>query len=112
MKNIEFLKQAVSDKENSNKYILKNDIQELGYAYIYHGDFKNNIYIFINPKYRSNGYGFLLFSNVINELKNTTKYSHIILDTDKSNTHINNIIAKCGGLLLAEDSQSHWILKI
>ncbi|MBR1988234.1 MAG: GNAT family N-acetyltransferase [Clostridia bacterium] len=112
MKNIKFMKKIKSDQENSDKFSLKKDQQELGYAYIYHGDFKNNIYIFIHPEHRSNGYGNLLFSYIIRVLKLTTKFPHIILDIDKTNIHTNNIIAKNGGLILSEDTETHWMLKL
>ena len=112
MNNIQFLKQTISDQENSDKFLLKNKQIELGYAYIYHGDFNNNIKFFIHPQYRSNGFGSLLFINIIKELKNGTNYSHIKLDIEKTNTHANNIISKHGGLILAEDSLIHWIVKL
>ena len=112
MSTIKFAKQLVSDKENSNKYVIKTDLQEFGYAYIYHNSHINNIYFFVYPQYRSNGFGFLLFSHIIKELRNISEYTHIELDVDKQNTHANNIIAKSGGLLLAEDSQKHWVLKL
>lgn len=109
---INFIKQTTSDKENSNKYLLKQETEELGYAYIYHNTSINNVYVFIHPQHRSNGFGFTLFNLVINELKTITNYQHIELDIDKANTHLNNIIAKCGGLILSEDNEKHWIIKL
>lgn len=112
MKKIDFIKSPCSDKENTNKYLLKTDKEELGYAYIYPNASINNIYFFIYPNYRSNGYGYLLFSNLIKELKNTTNLPNIKLDIEKTNPHANNIVAKCGGLILSEDNLKHWLLKI
>lgn len=112
MSEFSFVKQSISDKDNSNKYLFKAGNKELGYAYIFHNKSINNVYFFINPQFRSNGYGFLLFKNVIKELKNTTNYSHINLDIEQSNPHANNIIGKCGGLILSKDSQTHWLLKL
>lgn len=112
MTNIKFIKQTFSDKENSTKYLLKTNNQELGYAHIYPNNSANNVYFFIHPQHRSNGFGFILFSYLIKELKEITKYPHISLDVDKKNTHANNIIAKSGGLILSEDKDVHWILKL
>lgn len=112
MKDIKFIKQSNCDKENINKYILKTNSQELGYASIDPNNSKNNIYFFIYPQHRSNGFGFLLFTYLIKELKETIKLPSIELDIDKTNIHANNIIAKSGGLLLAEDSKTHWVLKL
>ena len=109
---IKFIKQETSDKENSNKYTLEEKMQELGYAYIYPNTSNNNVYVFIHPQHRSNGFGFTLFNHVIKELKKITNYPHIELDIEKSNTHINNIIAKCDGLILSEDNEKHWMLKL
>ncbi|MFQ6752392.1 MAG: GNAT family N-acetyltransferase [Clostridia bacterium] len=112
MKDIIFVKQQLSDKENSNKYLLKTELTELGYAYIFHGNSTNNVYFFIHPEHRSNGFGYLIFSHILKELKNITKYPHITLDIEKSNPHANNIIAKSGGLILSDDTHTHWILKL
>lgn len=112
MTDIKFIKESISDKTNSNKYILKAESKELGYAYIYLNNSINNIYFFIHPQHRSNGYGSLLFSNIINELKTTTEYPFIKLDVEKTNVHTNNIIAKSGGLILSEDNNTHWIVKL
>lgn len=112
MTNISFTQQPNSDKDNSNKYLLKSNQQELGYAYIYPNNSTNTVYFFIHPEYRSNSFGSMLFSYLIKELKETTKYPHIVLDIDKTNTHANNIIAKNGGLVLSEDNDIHWLLKL
>ena len=111
MTNISFT-QTNSDKENSNKYLLKSNQKELGYAYILNTGSANNIYVFIHPEYRSNGFGFLLFSNAIQQLRAINKYPHITLDIEKTNIHANNIVAKCGGMILSEDDKKHWLLKL
>lgn len=105
-------KQPLSDKDNTDKYLLKSDNKEFGYSYIYHGSNINNIYIFINPKYRSNGLGSILFKNMLKKVKTLISDSFILLDIDKVNTPANNIIAKNGGTILAEDLQTHWMLKL
>lgn len=112
MNNINFIKVPISDKENTNKYFLNTETEELGYAYINPSNSINNVYFFIHPQYRSNGFGTLLFSKIIAELKSTTQFPHITLDVEKTNIFTNNIIAKLGGLILSEDKNTHWIIKL
>ena len=45
--NLKILKLNVSDKENSDKYVLKFNEKEIGYSYIFQEAKNNNIYIFI-----------------------------------------------------------------
>lgn len=108
---LNIIKLDVSDHSNSDKYILKECEQELGFAYIYHGVKNNNIYVFINQVNRSNGYGTFLFNEMINIIK-TSKLAHLTFDIEKSNFSANSIIAKFGGKILSEDGKKHWLLKL
>lgn len=109
--NLKILKLNVSDKENSDKYVLKFNEKEIGYSYIFHEAKNNNIYIFINQENRSNGFGSFLFGEMLKIIK-SSKLSHLFFDIEKPNYSANNIIAKFNGQILSEDDKKHWILKL
>ena len=109
--NLKIVKLNVSDKENSDKYVLKFNEKEIGYSYIFHEAKNNNIYIFINQDNRSNGFGSFLFGEMLKIIK-SSKLSHLFFDIEKPNYSANNIIAKFNGQILSEDDKKHWILKL
>ena len=109
--NLKILKLNVSDKENSDKYVLKFNEKEIGYSYIFHEAKNNNIYIFINQENRSNGFGSFLFGEMLKIIK-SSKLSRLFFDIEKPNYSANNIVAKFNGQILSEDDKRHWILKL
>lgn len=109
--NLKIVKLNVSDKENSDKYVLKLDAKEIGYSYIFHEVKSNNIFIFVNQENRSNGFGSFLFGEMLKIIK-SSKLSHLFFDIEKPNYSANNIIAKFNGQILSEDDKKHWILKL
>lgn len=100
-----------SDVKNSSKYILKNKDIELGYSYIFDSAPNNNVYVFIHPEHRSNGYGSYLFGEMLKIMKSLGSKA-IKFDIEKTDVCANNILAKFKGLLLSEDENAHWILKL
>lgn len=109
--NLKILKLNISDKENSDKFLLKFNEKEIGYSYIFQEAKNNNIYIFINQENRSNGFGSFLFGEMLKIIK-SSKLSHLFFDIEKPNYSANNIIVKFNGQILSEDDKKHWILKL
>ncbi len=92
---MELLKCQKSDKENAEKYILKDGEKELGYGYIYNTNV-NPVEIFVYEALRSNGYGKILFSKLIQILKE--KGIKIIeFEIPEENYRMTNIISSFGG---------------
>lgn len=89
--------------ENLDKkevYAFKKDAVTIGISYINNIDKNSNIlWIYILAEYQSNGYGTLLFDEMLKILKEMG-YKEFILNIDKANTRIINIIMKHKSLLL------------
>ena len=91
---MELIELKTSDKENSVKYLLKSNDNEIGYGYIFAKEI-NPIEIYIYENYQSNGYGKLLFNSLLNILKNKG-LKGILFEIDESNYRFINIIGQAG----------------
>ena len=75
-------------------FSYKNDNIFIGYAFIKKEQTnKDNIYIKIFDKYKSNGYGNSLFNEILQILKKKN-FKDITLNIDKSNYRMINILKK------------------
>ncbi len=84
-KNNNELVRFLINEKNSESYVLKKENSIIGYGKINKAE-DNKIEIFILPEYRGNGYGKILFKNLIDKINNLDFIS-ITFDN-------NNIIAK------------------
>ena len=92
---MELLKCETSDIENTEKYILKDGEKEIGYGYI-KGVEINPIEIFIYENERSNGYGKLLFSKLLEIIKEK-EAKLLTFDLPEEQYRMIKIIAYSGG---------------
>lgn len=108
---MELLKCETSDIENTEKYILKDNDKELGYGYIISAEI-NPIEIFIYEKERSNGYGKLLFSKLLQILKEKgTKL--LTFDLPEEQYRMINIVSSFGGRYISiKNGVKRYILPV
>lgn len=108
---MELLKLKASDKENSDKYIIKKENITIGEGYIFNRE-DNQIFVYIKPEFRSNGYGSLLFEKLLNIVKKgDIKILKFKIETQ--NVCGINIICKFGAVLLsASKDYTHYVLKV
>ena len=105
------LKCDKSDKENAEKYILKNGEKEIGYGYFINREI-NPIEIFINEEERSNGYGKLLFAKMLQVAKEKGLKALIFKIKDE-NYRFSNIVSTSGALhISSSDGETKWALPI
>lgn len=108
---MELIELEVSDKENSVKYNLISNGQEIAHGYIFNRDI-NPIEIFVEEKYQSNGYGKYLFNSLLKILKNNGEKG-IIFQLDESNFKMINIIKGSGAVEIGKNiSEIKFMLKI
>ena len=89
------------DREKVDLFSYKKDDTLIGYAFVKKDNINiDNIYIKIFDKYQSNGYGKSLFNELIKVLKER-KFKEIILNIDKDNYKMINILKNNGGLELS-----------
>ena len=93
---MELVELKVSDKENSIKYKLLSEDKEVAHGYIFNRE-TNPIEIYVEQDYQSNGYGKLLFTSLLNVLKNKG-LKGAIFQLDENNYKIINIIKNAGGV--------------
>ena len=92
-------------------YALKNDSKILGYGIINESK-PNKIELSILEKYRSNGYGKILFKLLIEKLKERN-YKDIMLTISKENIPMKNIIEAQNGLLVSNNKDNiQYIIKL
>ena len=84
-------------------YRFAKDDKTIGAAAINKAE-EDNVYIFIKKDYRGNGYGKILFSNIIEELKQKN-YSKVIVCFDKNNIQMTKIINDNNGLHISTDKE-------
>ena len=92
---MELIELKNSDKENSIKYLLKNNDEELGCGYIFNKEL-NPIEIYIEEKHQSNGYGKFFFNSLLKIFKDNG-VKGMIFEVDRNNFKFMNIIQKAGG---------------
>lgn len=108
---MELLKSRNSDKENSVKYVLKEQDTDIGYGYIYSREV-NPIEIYVYEKYQSNGYGKALFNFLLNELKQSG-VKGAIFELDESQYRFKNIISQAGAFEIGRNlPKIKYVLKI
>lgn len=108
--NFKIVRKQTGEKQIET-YLLQNDVAQLGYATVDFNAKDNNIYVFINPEHRSNGYGSYLFAEMVKMFKQKN-VQDLKFNIEKNNTNAINIIVKNNGKLLLEDRQAHLVLKI
>ncbi len=101
---MELLKLKNSDKQNSVKYLLKKDGITIGCGYVFNREI-NPIEIYIDEKHQSNGYGKLLFNNLIKVLKKE-KTPGAIFVLPQTNYKMINIVSKAGGVQISQDNNN------
>lgn len=96
---------VVKEKFPEGEYCYKflKDDKMIGVASI-NKDNEDKVYIFIKKELRGNGYGKILFSEVIKELKNKG-YSEVIIRFEKDNIQMLKIINHNGGKHLSTDNK-------
>lgn len=87
----------IENKEHiTDFYVFKNDENKVGYGFITNQE-KDKVKIYIDEKYRSNGYGRIFFGNILSILNDK-----VIVKTD--NPHMINIIKYYSGEELSNDN--------
>ena len=89
--------------EGKNYFKLLKDSKMIGTAIIKQ-DEDDRLYIFIKKELRGNGYGKILFSEILKELKNRG-YNDITIKFQKNNIPMLKIVTSNGGLHLSTDEQ-------
>lgn len=108
---MDIIKCDMSDRINSDKYILQDNEKQIGYGYIIDSEI-NPIDIFINEEERSNGYGELLFSQLLKIIKQDNK-KPLIFEVKKTNYRISNIISKLGALHITTiEDKNRWVFPL
>jgi len=114
---IEFGKMNMMEKQSlklnlaDNLYVLKLDSKIIGYGK-FNDNYNNRIDIYIEKAYRGNGYGKLLFSRMIEEVK-TLNVHDINIIFDKRNIQMKKIVSGFGGKLISiDDDMIKYILPI
>ena len=66
-----YIYKEITDLSNvGHFYLLKQNNMIIGFGKINNDDYENKIEIYILTEYRGNGYGKMLFGNLLDELKN------------------------------------------
>ena len=92
-------------------YKFFKDERFIGIAAI-NRDEEDKIYIYIKQELRGNGFGKLLFKELLKELKNKGIKS-VKVKIDRKNIQIFKIIVDCGGINLSNDGEiSSYIIPI
>ena len=100
-----------SDKNDAEKYELKNGEQVIGFAY-YFGTEINPIEIYVNENERSNGYGKLLFAKMLEVAKEKGAKS-LFFQIEDNNYIVSNIVSSAGAIHLSStDGITKWVLPI
>ncbi len=108
---MELLKLKISDKQNSVKYLLKKDSITIGCGYVFNREI-NPIEIYIDEKNQSNGYGKLLFNDLIKVLKKG-KTPGAIFELPQTNFKMVNIISQAGGVQIFQNKDTiKFIIKL
>lgn len=96
---------VVKEKFPEGEYCYKflKDDEMIGVASI-NKDNEDKVYIFIKKELRGNGYGKILFSEVIKELKNKG-YSEVIIRFEKDNIQMLKIVNHNGGKHISTDNK-------
>ena len=89
----------INDTNEKEVYILKINNQIVGFGYILTNPQKENniISFFIKKEHQSNGYGTILFKNLLNIIKEKG-HKKIELTIEKENYKTINIIEKFNGI--------------
>lgn len=108
---MKILKCAQSDKANSEKYLLMDGDRQIGYGYIIETEM-NPIEIFVNEEERSNGYGKLLFKNLIQIAKENGKNA-LFFEIKRENYRFTNIVSSSGARRIGtNDGITKWVLPL
>ena len=101
-----------SNKENMEQFDFLDGEILLGSGYINGNLTSNNIYVYVVPQYRSNGYGTQITEYLMDLLKQMSKES-ITLTIEIDNVHANNMLLKCGAVHLSSfDGYVKYVLPI
>lgn len=100
-------------KENQKAYFAKINNEYVGFSTItFNGSNENIIYLFIEEKYRSKGYGSQFFQYLLNLLKNNN-YDSLVFDLSQSQRNEINIIRKFGGIHISTmNGIGRYVLKL
>ena len=93
---MELIELEMSDKENSVKYVLIVNSEEVGYGYIFNRE-TNPIEVYIDDNYQSNGYGKLLLNSLLNILKEKG-LKGVTFKLDENDYRFINIIKQAGAV--------------
>lgn len=114
----EMSKEMINDlklnlNDNQKAYFLKSEDEYIGFGTILFNSSNNNIiYIFVQEKYRSKGYGALLFKSLIDILKRSN-YNDLIFDLTKDQNHIKSIVSRFGAVQISNKNEiEKYILKL
>lgn len=100
-----------SDKPECEKFVFKNETEQLGYVYVNTKTERNAIYVFVEPKFRGNGLGSRIFAEMKKQF-NHSNFDFLLFDVEKANVDAVNMIIKNNGKLLYEDNLVHLSLKL
>ena len=99
--------------ENQKAYFAKFNDEYVGFSTItFNGSNENIIYLFIEEKYRSKGFGSQFFQYLLNVLKNNN-YSNLVFDMTETQRKEINIIRKFGGIHVSTmNGVGRYVLKL
>lgn len=96
---------------NHDVYLLKND-KILGYGFIMNSQ-KDTIYFHILEEYRGNGYGTMLFHNLLEVVKKSLSYKDIELSVRKDDLRSKRILEGCCGVeVLEKDNKVFYVVPL
>lgn len=100
-------------KESQKAYFAKFNDEYVGFSTItFNGSNENIIYLFIEEKYRSKGYGSQFFQYLLSVLKNNN-YGSLVFDLSQIQRNEINIIRKFGGIHISTmNSVGRYVLKL
>jgi len=100
-------------KENQKAYFAKINDEYVGFStVIFNGSNENIIYLFIEEKYRSKGYGSQFFQYLLSVLKNNN-YDSLVFDLSQTQRNEINIIRKFGGIHIStRDGIERYVLSL
>lgn len=108
---MQIVKCKESDKENSIKYLLTQDNKEIGCGYIFAREI-NPIEIYIIEEMRSNGYGKLLFTKLLQIVYDSGRIN-LVFDIELQNYRMNNILSSLGAQHVGtNDEKNRWVIPV
>ena len=108
---MQIVKCKESDKENSIKYLLTQDNKEIWCGYIFAREI-NPIEIYIIEEMRSNGYGKLLFTKLL-QIAYDSGRVNLVFDIELQNYKMNNILSSLGAQHIGKNEEKNrWVIPV